>query len=386
MVSKKNIAIIPLRGGSKSIPFKNIKVIAGQPLAYWTIQAAVGCNYIDEVMVATDSEEIVQALSFIQNPKIKFFKRSSLNAQDTSSTESVMQEVFEKNLCSNLILIQATSPLLTSRDLNEAFCKYFQEEYDSMLSLVRIKRFFWELKGAEVVALNYDYFNRPRRQDFEGQLVENGAFYITKYECFKKSNCRISGKIGFYEMCEDSYFEIDEPQDWIIVEELLKIKNKEKNTINKIKLFLSDVDGCLTDGGMYYSENGDESKKFNTKDGKGFELLRLAGVKTGIITAEDRLLNKRRAEKLKLDYHYHGVRNKLEVAIEIAKELNIDLSEVAYVGDDVNDLELIKAVGFSISPQDAVFEVRQASSYVAQKRGGEGVIREAVEKILKEIN
>ena len=153
-------------------------------------------------------------------------------------------------------------------------------------------------------ALNYDIFNRPRRQDFQGTLIENGAFYISSISDIKQSKNRISGNIGIYEMPEYTYTEIDEIEDWIVAESIMQkfvLKNK-KVDFSKIKIFLSDVDGVLTDAGMYYTEDGDEFKKFCTYDGMGFQLLQQTGIKVGILTSEDRQLNKRRAKKLGLDF------------------------------------------------------------------------------------
>ena len=113
---------------------------------------------------------------------------------------------------------------------------------------------------------NYDVFKRPRRQEFDGYMVENGAFYISSKAALLKSRNRVSGNIKAVEMNEDTFFEIDEPGDWIMIEALMR-KNgiSALRDIPVIKMFLTDCDGCLTDGGMYYSENGDEMKKFNTR-------------------------------------------------------------------------------------------------------------------------
>lgn len=225
MVSEsKVVAFIPLRGGSKSIPLKNIKPMAGKPLAYWTVKAALDCPQIDQVVISTDSDVIVEALSFLQSTKLSFFKRSSETASDTASTESAMVEYFKNHPCTDVVLIQATSPLLESGDLNRAFEIYREQSFDSLISLVKMKRFLWEEGSEGVKPINYDYRKRPRRQEFQGQLVENGAFYITRYSLFIKSECRLNGKVGHYEMDPDSFFEIDEPSDWAIVEALLKKK------------------------------------------------------------------------------------------------------------------------------------------------------------------
>jgi YrbI family 3-deoxy-D-manno-octulosonate 8-phosphate phosphatase len=152
-----------------------------------------------------------------------------------------------------------------------------------------------------------------------------------------------------------------------------------------IKLFLSDVDGVMTDAGMYYTESGDEFKKFNTHDGMAFQLLREAGIKTGIITTENTKIVERRATKLKVDYLYQGkgFGNKLHAAKEICEKENITLQEVAYIGDDINCIELLQSVGVAACPNNAVKAVKQIEGILQlQKNGGDGVVREFVEMIL----
>ena len=118
--------------------------------------------------------------------------------------------------------------------------------------------------------------------------------------------------------------------------------------MKKIKLFLTDCDGVLTDGGMYYFESGNEAKKFNTRDGMAFKLLREKNIKIGMITGEDTKIVLNRGNKLKMNYIFLGVNKKLEVVDKIVNELGIKYENVLYVGDDINDLEVIKKVGFSL--------------------------------------
>ena len=153
----------------------------------------------------------------------------------------------------------------------------------------------------------------------------------------------------------------------------------------KIKLFLSDVDGVMTDAGMYYTESGDEFKKFNTHDGMGFQMLREAGIKTGIITSENTRIVTNRAAKLKVDYLYQGkgFGNKLEVAKEICEKENITLQEVAYIGDDINCLELLASVAVAACPANGVEKVKNIPNIIKLKlKGGEGAVREFIEWIL----
>jgi N-acylneuraminate cytidylyltransferase len=382
---RKTIAFIPVRGGSKSIPLKNIKLLCGKPLVYWSMLTLEKTGTIDEMIIATDSDEIEQIILSFYFSKTRIYRRSAENADDTASTESVMLEYLEKSTLADediFVLVQATSPLTKTKHFSEALNLYSTNQYDSLLTCVQNYRFFWNENGT---SKNYDYRQRPRRQNFDGQLMENGAFYINRVGNIKRTRNRLSGKIGIYEMPEYTATEIDELDDWIILESLMRrhILNKEKKL--SIKLFLSDVDGVLTDGGMYYSETGDESKKFNTRDGMAFELLHNAGIKTGIITSENTKIVEKRANKLKIDYLVQGKREggKLVAAREICDILGISLSETAYIGDDINCKELLEHVGYAYCPQDAIDEVKNIDGIqIVDCNGGNGVVRNIVNRIL----
>lgn len=389
-----NVAFIPVRGGSKSIPLKNIKPICGRPLVYWTVRAACGCASIHRVYVATDSEKIRETVESFREgeeaglfAKVEVIGRSAESACDTASTESAMLEFAEKYDFDNIVLIQATSPLLRAADLDRGFETYGKLDTDSVLSVVRQKRFHWAEDSEGIASpTNYDVYHRPRRQEFDGYLVENGAFYICSKEDLLRSKNRVSGRIRAVEMNEDTFFEIDEPGDWVIIEALMKkngIAAPEASELQEIRMLLTDCDGCLTDGGMYYSEHGDELKKFNTRDGMGFALLREKGIVTGIVTGESVDLNRRRAEKLKLDVLEAGCKDKPAAIRRIAEAHGIPLSRVCYIGDDINDAEALRLVGFGCAPADAQSAAKEAADYVTRAKGGEGVIREVVEMLLR---
>ena len=158
-----------------------------------------------------------------------------------------------------------------------------------------------------------------------------------------------------------------------------------------IKLFLTDVDGCLTDGGMYYTAEGDVMKRFCVYDGMGMVRLQQAGIPCGILTSENSPIVKARAEKLKLQYLYLGVGSrvqagltKLQAAEEICEQLGIGLEDVCFVGDDINDIELLEVVGLPCCPPNARPEVLAVPGIrVLKTRGGEGAIREICDEILK---
>ena len=376
------IAFIPVRGGSKSIPEKNIKSFCGKPLVYWNL-SALHLSNVDKIIVATDSLKIKTIVNSFNFSKVRVYDRSNKNAQDTSSTESVMLEyIRESNLSETdtFMLVQVTSPLTCEQHFNEALELFL--DYDSILSACRSTRFVWSQDGK---SLNYNFRNRPRRQNFEGNFVENGAIYINSIANIKKSNNRLSGNIGIYEMPEYSLIEIDKPEDWIAAEDIMKkyvLKSCELD-FTKIKILLSDVDGVLTDAGMYYTENGDEFKKFCTYDGMGFQILQKAGIKVGILTSEDRELNKRRARKLGLDFDFHGVKDKLQIVKDLCVKVGISLHEVAYIGDDINCFELLSNVGISACPNNAIKKIKEIPNIIQlSKNGGDGVVREMVELFL----
>jgi len=162
-----------------------------------------------------------------------------------------------------------------------------------------------------------------------------------------------------------------------------KKRHVSQAVLQNIRLFATDVDGVLTDAGMYYSESGEELKKFNTRDGMGIKLLQRAGLITAIVTQERTKLVARRGEKLTIPEVHQGVMNKLELIKEMAARHGFGLDQVAYIGDDVNDLQALKAVGFSSTPADGMPEVATAVHYVCRKKGGEGAVREVIEMILE---
>jgi YrbI family 3-deoxy-D-manno-octulosonate 8-phosphate phosphatase len=152
--------------------------------------------------------------------------------------------------------------------------------------------------------------------------------------------------------------------------------------LGKVRMLAMDVDGVLTDAGMYYSESGDELKKFNTRDGMGIKMLQAAGVVTAFITKEKTAIVERRGQRLAVPEVHQGIDDKLTDLTRLARKHGLTLAQVAYIGDDVNDLEALKAVGFSAAPADAMPIVLEAVHYVCAKKGGEGAVRELADLIL----
>ena len=161
------------------------------------------------------------------------------------------------------------------------------------------------------------------------------------------------------------------------------MKNEKYNgKIRKIKLVLTDVDGVLTDGGMYYSEKGEALKKFNTRDGMGVELLLQNKIKTIFISRENSKITKSRAKKVKAIQVLSGIKNKENELIKICKKFSIKPENIAYVGDDINDIAIMNKIGFSCAPSDCNDKVKTIADYICSKKGENGAFRELVDLIL----
>jgi len=171
-----NIAFVPARCGSVSIKLKNIKLFCNKPLTYWNLKELQDSLSIDVVYVATDCKEIKEVVESFNFSKVKIFNRNIKNSQSDSTSESVVLEFIEENFFNDdniFFLIQLTSPFTQSKDFDEALKLLKNDRADSLLTCVESKRFFWNY---DYTPVNYDPYNRPRRQDFDELLMENGAF------------------------------------------------------------------------------------------------------------------------------------------------------------------------------------------------------------------
>ena len=378
----KKTAIIPLRKDSKAIPGKNKKKMVGRPLFSWVLTEAIFSD-LDAIYIFTDDQEIIEFVTkeYHWTSKVKALLRNEQNANDTASTESAMLEFSEKinHDYDVLCLLQATSPFTLAENINEAITKVVSTTFDSVLSVVKTHRFTWNSDGT---AQNYDAFNRPRRQDFDGLLIENGAIYCTKKSAFLDAKNRLSGKIGLIEMPEESLVEIDSLTDWTIAENLLMERQKRQKKSSKIDYLVLDVDGVFTDGCVYYSADGELTKKFDMRDGMGLEIIRQNNVEVVVVTSESSELVAKRMQKLKIANTFLGVKDKYSFLKHFLKDKNSSFDAVAYVGDDVNDLASLCTVGWSFAPLNATNVVKNNVDVVLTNESGKGAIREVCEFIL----
>ena len=227
------VALIPARGGSKSVPFKNIKQIAGKPLIQWVLEAAHDCYHFKDIYVSTDSPKISEVVGSITSnwnlPDVWVIDRNPETATDTAPAISYMLDFADRINFDHLCVIQATSPLLESVHLNEGIEEYLAGDYDSFITVVRQNRFVWQEfeTGNGIIPVGHPLMYRPRRQDWNGILVENGAYICITREALLSCKARLCGKVGYYEMPEWTYTEVDEEWDWIITERLLKWRSRQ---------------------------------------------------------------------------------------------------------------------------------------------------------------
>lgn len=220
------VAFIPARGGSKGVPKKNIKLLAGKPLIAWSIEHAKESSLIDRVIVSTDCPEIAK-VAREYGAEVPFIRPAHLS-DDTATTESAMlhccEYLSERNELPELfILIQCTSPIRGEDIFDNAISEFMNSNFDSMLSVAESHRFTW--KDTQSPRASYDYKNRPRRQDIkkeDKEFLETGSFYITKTEKLISNENRLAGDIGLYITSEIESYEIDSQVDFIICEELIK--------------------------------------------------------------------------------------------------------------------------------------------------------------------
>ncbi|MCC7412863.1 MAG: N-acylneuraminate cytidylyltransferase [Gammaproteobacteria bacterium] len=374
------LALMPLRGGSRSIPGKNIRPIAGRPLFAWSLEQALVSQCFDACYVATDSAGIAAAVEREFGNAVTVVGRSAETATDTASTESVMLEFQARVPFDVLALIQATSPLTRAEDYRAARAKFIDENLDSLLTGVESKRFFWTRDGKP---LNYDPARRPRRQEFDGMLMENGAFYLTRAHVLREHRCRLGGRVGVHAMAAETAIEVDDPKDWDEVERLLgaRARDRDPGGRPRLRALVVDVDGTLTDGGMYYGAGGEALKKFDTRDAKGLALVRAQGVRVCVISAEDSPAVAARMRKLGIADYHPGVADKLALLRRLAVDWGLGLEEIGFIGDDLGDLDCLAAVGAAFCPADAVTEVRRQAHYVCLHRGGHGAVREVCDLV-----
>ncbi len=283
-----------------------------------------------------------------------------------------------------ILFIQCTSPLTISEDMDGLLQKLIEENADSALSVSKFYHFIWKNNNGNAIGINHEKSIRPMRQDRESQFLENGAIYAFKYKGFIENKYRFFGKTVFYEMPQRRNLEIDEPFDFLLAESILtniRVQNASKKLPNKIDLIVMDFDGVFTDNNVYVLEDGREAVKCSRGDGMGLGLLKNKGFNMLVFSTEKNPVVTARCKKLGIEV-IQDVTNKLPALSKVLVERDVSIENVVYIGNDINDLECIIAVGCGIAVNDAVIEVKRNADVILQSNGGNGALRELAELII----
>lgn len=383
-VTNSAIAIIPARGGSKGIPNKNLQTVGGVTLLARTISACLKSDSITAVYVSTDSDDIAAAAL---NNGAQVIRRPADISGDTASSESALLHALNEiektsSLPNNVLFAQCTSPFITHTDIDGIL--ELLKEHDSALTVTHNHAFIWRRDNAgNAIGINHDSAIRLPRQQLDPEFKETGALYAMNIDQFRKSGHRFFGRIGMYEVPADRSMEIDEPED-LRLANTLEIQEKSvpnRESLKSIKAIVFDFDGVMTDDQVYITETGEEMVMASRSDGMGISALKNAGLKLLILSKERNPVVARRAEKLQIEV-IQACDNKLEALTEWLSKNNLPLSQCAYVGNDINDLQCMKAVKLAIAPIDAHPQATQAAHWRLTRAGGKGAIRELSDAII----
>jgi len=384
IVAKSAIAIIPARGGSKGIPNKNLQTVGGVTLLARTISACLKSESIATVYVSTDSDDIA---AVALNNGAQVIRRPADISGDTASSESALlhslnEIVKTSSLPKNVLFAQCTSPFITHTDIDGILD--LLKDHDSALTVTHNHAFIWRKDNTgNAIGINHDSAIRLPRQQLDPEYKETGALYAMNIDQFRTCGHRFFGRIGMYEVPADRSMEIDEPED-LRLANTLEIQEKSmpsRESLQAIKAVVFDFDGVMTDDQVYITETGEEMVMASRSDGMGISALKNAGLKLLILSKERNPVVARRAEKLQIEV-IQACDNKLEALTEWLSKNQLPLSQCAYVGNDINDLQCMQAVKLAIAPIDAHPLATQAAHWRLTRAGGKGAIRELSDAII----
>ncbi len=375
------VAVIPARGGSKGVPGKNLKRVGGVPLVGRAVASAREAVRVDRVVVSTDDAEIA---AVAREWGAEVVDRPAQIAGDTASSESALLHAFDALADRGiepriLVFIQATSPFVDAADLDDAIGRVEQGHEDVVFSAVESWGFLWRHDPDGMSGINHDPAARPRRQDREPEYLETGAFYVLDAAGFRAAGHRFFGRTGVALVDERHALEIDTEEQLQLAAAIAPLVDAPRPL--DADALVTDFDGVHTDDSVLVGQDGAEFVTVDRGDGMGITLLKRAGVPTLILSTETNPVVSARAAKLGVDVR-QGLGDKASVLRAWAAERGIDLDRIAYLGNDVNDLECLALVGWPLAVPDAHPRVLAAARIVLGSPGGRGAVREAAERIL----
>lgn len=389
--SARTIAIIPARGGSKGVPAKNLRLVGGVPLVARAVRACLGASTVDAVYVSTDDEAIAATA---QQAGGEVILRPSTIAGDQAPSESALlhglAQLAEQGQHPEVLLfVQCTSPFIDPGDLDRAARLVLDGRADSAFSAVPTYDFLWRdarfgsTPGVEeVVGLNHDASVRPRRQDRHPDFKETGAFYAMNVAGFRAAAHRFFGRITVVDVPDLTACEIDTLHDLMLADALAGLVDPRTSGPVEIDAVITDFDGVHTPDTAYLDETGRESVRVSRSDGLGISQLRAAGIPMLILSKERNPVVTARARKLGVEV-VQGVDDKALVVRCWLAQHHITPERAGYVGNDVNDLPAMQAVGWPVAVRDARPEVQAAARLVLTRSGGQGAVRELCDLVLE---
>lgn len=378
----RTVAIIPARGGSKQVPRKNLQRVGGVPLVERAVRAAAAADGIDFVVVSTDDEEIA-AVSRAAGARV--IRRPGDISGDTATSESAILHALDELEAQGeridvVAFLQATSPFIPSDALAEAVAEVRAGRADSVFAAYETYGFLWRRgDDGRATAINHDAEHRPRRQDREPHHLETGAFYVFRADGFRESRHRFFGRTRIAEVPEWTAIEIDDEHQLRIARALAALHD----TVGPIpvRAVVTDFDGVHTDDTAIIDADGGERVRVSREDGMGVALLRRRGIPMLILSTEVNPVVRARADKLRVPV-LHGIDDKETALREWARENDLPLADIAYLGNDVNDLPAMRIVGWPVAVANAHPLVLAEARVVLRRRGGDGAVRELVERVL----
>ena len=384
-----NLAIIPARGGSKGLPRKNVLPLGGMPLIAWTIRAAQAAARVDRVVVSTDDAEIAQVA---RRYGAEVITRPDDISGDAASSESALLHALEHYETTEgyrpelTVFLQCTSPLTAPEDIDGTVDALRRDRADCALAATDFHYFLWRRdETADALGINHDRRVRLLRQDREPQYLETGAVYVMRTEGFRRARHRFFGRTAVYEMPAERCLEIDEPVDFEVAEVLQRHRQRAARLAalpSRIAAVVLDFDGVMTDNRVVVSEDGRESVRCHRGDGWGIGQLRRHGIPLLVLSSEVNPVVAARCRKLDIPC-IHGSLQKGPRLREWALRQAIDLNDVVYLGNDVNDLDCFQMVGCPVAVADAEPEVRPYARLLLERPGGAGAVRELCQLILE---
>jgi YrbI family 3-deoxy-D-manno-octulosonate 8-phosphate phosphatase len=380
--SPRVVAVIPARGGSKGVPGKNLRRVGGASLVARAVRTAGAADSITQVYVSTDDPRIAAEVRATGGGVIH---RPADLAGDLASSESALLHALQvldadERPVDVLVFLQCTSPFVAASDLDTAVGLVLTDEADSVFSAVENHAFLWRPEQGRVVGVNHDPSRRQRRQDRDREYRETGGFYAFRADRFAAAGHRFFDRTAVVAVPELTALEIDTEADLAVACALAPIVDPRSALVD-VAAVATDFDGVHTDDRVLVDQHAVEAVRVSRGDGLGVSLLRQAGVPFVIVSKERNPVVAARATKLGVDV-LQGVDDKVCALAAWLDGRGLDARQVAYVGNDVNDLPVMASVGWPIAVADAHPEVLRAARLVLTRAGGRGAVREVCDLVL----